>query len=59
MIDLGQAITAQNRRAGAIKAPFADPAERRARNLALATDKPSDWTYYHHLRAERLRNAKH
>lgn len=59
MIDLGQARTVQERRAGASTLPFAGPAERRARNLALATDNARDWAYWRQLRNERIAHHDH
>lgn len=54
MIDLGQALTCQDRRDSARHIPWASQSERALRNRAIETGLESDWQEWRAVRADRM-----
>ena len=58
MVDLGQAIAAQDRRDSVSRLPWPSPEERALRNRAIETDSESDWQAWRAMRDARVGHGR-
>lgn len=59
MVDMGQALSAQDRRDAVRARSWPDAEERALRNAAVESGSDLDWQKYHLVRAARLEGEKY